>query len=187
MFLVGILLFFYYHEGNRIGVSILRFFRIVLLRLPALLIAAFIWYLSSQSTLPQPEGVLGWDKLQHVLAYAVLGAAIGLWASPAFWKRRPVLAMLLTSLAGSTYGVIDEIHQYFVQGRNSSIWDVVADALGAFLGALAMMLFMRGTCKTPVLQVQPLKNAVLQAKSRKTARASAKLTEFCKRLRSNMT
>ena len=41
---------------------------------------------------------------------------------------------------------------------------------------------IRGTCKTPVLKVQPLKNAVLQTKSRKTARASAKLTEFCKRL-----
>ena len=116
---------------------------IILLRLPSVLIAAFIWYLSSQSTLPQPKGVLGWDKLQHVLAYAVLGVAIGLWASPAFWKRRPVIALLLTTLAGAAYGIIDEMHQYFVPGRNSTVWDALADALGAFLGALAMMLFMK--------------------------------------------
>jgi hypothetical protein len=40
----------------------------------------------------------------------------------------------------------------------------------------------RGTCKTAVLQVQPLKNACFAAFRRETARAFAKLTEFCKRL-----
>ena len=41
---------------------------------------------------------------------------------------------------------------------------------------------LRGSFKTSVLKEQPVKTAVLQAIGRKTARASAKLTEFCKRL-----
>jgi len=115
----------------------------ILLRLPAPLIAGTLWFLSSQSTLPQPPGVLGWDKLQHLLAYGVLGLAIGLWISPGFWRSRSLLALLLTTLIGSAYGAIDEIHQYFVPGRHSNILDWVANTLGSFLGALAIMIVMK--------------------------------------------
>ena len=40
----------------------------------------------------------------------------------------------------------------------------------------------RGTCKTSVLQVQPLKNACFAARRARNCIASAKLTGFCKRL-----
>ena len=115
----------------------------ILLRLPALLIAAFIWFLSSQSILPQPKGILGWDKLQHLLVYAVLAAAAGLWPTGAFWGRRPALALLLTALAASAYGATDEVHQYFVPGRNCNVWDWIADTLGAIIGASAMAVLWR--------------------------------------------
>ncbi|MDR2478026.1 MAG: VanZ family protein [Treponema sp.] len=116
--------------------------RKILLRLPALFIAAFIWFLSSQSILPQPKGILGFDKFQHLLAYAALAAAAGLWASPVFWKRRPFAALSLTALISSAYGAVDEAHQYFVPGRNCNVWDWIADSLGAALGAAAMMIVM---------------------------------------------
>ena len=117
--------------------------RIILLRLPVLLIAGLIWFLSSQSTLPEPKGILGWDKLQHLLAYGALGAAAGLWFPHDFWKRRPFMILFLTALAGSIYGAIDEIHQYFVPGRFCDVWDWAADTLGAFFGALAVMVFVK--------------------------------------------
>jgi len=123
--------------------SIKSLFQAILLRLPALLIAGGIWFLSSQSTLPQPKGIFGWDKLQHLAAFAVLAAAVGLWVTPAFWKRRSVLALLLVALVSSAYGAIDELHQYFVPGRFSSFWDWLADTLGAFFGAAAVLLLMR--------------------------------------------
>jgi hypothetical protein len=72
-----------------------------------------------------------------------LGASVGLWASPAFWKRRPAFALLLTALIGSAYGAIDEFHQYFVPGRSCDVWDWLADTLGALLGALAIMILVR--------------------------------------------
>ena len=115
----------------------------ILLKLPAPLIAGTLWFLSSQSTLPRPPGPLGWDKLQHLLAYGAFGFAVGLWMSPAFWKTRPVLALLVTTVIGSAYGAIDEIHQYFVPGRHSNVWDWVANTLGSLLGALAIMIIMR--------------------------------------------
>jgi VanZ family protein len=118
-------------------------FRAILLRLPALLIAGGIWFLSSQSILPQPKGILGWDKLQHLFAYAVLSVTVGMWFSPAFWERRPVLAPLLTMLISSVYGVTDEFHQYFVPGRDCNVWDWLADTLGALLGALVIMILMK--------------------------------------------
>jgi hypothetical protein len=41
---------------------------------------------------------------------------------------------------------------------------------------------LRASFKTSVLKEQPIKNAVLQPAGRKTARASAKPTGFCKKL-----
>jgi VanZ family protein len=114
----------------------------ILCRLPAPLIAAGIWFLSSQPVLPRIKGIFGFDKFQHLLAYAVLAAAVGLWASPAFWKRRSLAVLSLTALVSSVYGLIDEVHQYFVPGRNCNIGDWIADTLGAFLGALGMMIFL---------------------------------------------
>jgi VanZ family protein len=112
----------------------------IIFRLPALLIAGAIWFLSSQSILPQPKGILGFDKLQHLAAYLVFTGAIGLWVSPEFWQSRRFRALLLAVLIGSAYGVVDEIHQYFVPGRDCNVWDWVADTLGAILGAAAVML-----------------------------------------------
>jgi VanZ family protein len=116
--------------------------RKILLRLPAPFIAALIWFLSSQPILPQPKGILGFDKLQHLLVYAALAFTAGLWASPALWKCRSPAVLLLTALTSSIYGAIDEVHQYFVPNRNCNIGDWLADTLGAVLGAAAMMIVM---------------------------------------------
>jgi VanZ family protein len=114
--------------------------RNILVRLPAPLVAGAIWFLSSQSILPQPKGILGFDKVQHLIAYLVLTGALGLWIPPGFWQRRRALTLGLTALLGSLYGVIDEVHQYFVPGRDCNVWDWLADTIGAILGAGAILL-----------------------------------------------
>lgn len=111
-----------------------------MLRLPAPFIAALIWVFSSRPVLPRPPGILGFDKFQHLLAYAALAFAACFWVSPAFRRRRPLVALVFAALAGSLYGVVDEVHQYFVPSRDCNIQDWFADTLGAFLGA-ALMLF----------------------------------------------
>jgi VanZ family protein len=117
----------------------------IILKLPALLIAAAIWVLSSQSSLPQPKGIFGFDKIEHFIAYAVLAAAVGLWFSwdsagvPARrWKSRGWAYFFLIAGIAAAYGAIDEIHQSFVPGRDCNIWDWAADAAGALAGAALM-------------------------------------------------
>jgi VanZ family protein len=112
----------------------------IVTKLPVFLIAGFIWFLSSQSMLPQPKGILGFDKLQHLLAYLVLAVALGLWFPPGHWQFHRLRTLLVIVFITSAYGVIDEIHQYFVPGRYCSVWDWIADTLGAALGTLIIMM-----------------------------------------------
>jgi VanZ family protein len=107
------------------------------------LVIAGIWFLSSKSILPRPKGILGVDKVQHLLAFAVLAAASGLWIPGARWRSRPGFSFFLVAGLASVYGVIDEVHQYFVPGRDCNVWDWIADTLGALLGAAAVLLAFR--------------------------------------------
>jgi VanZ family protein len=111
-------------------------------KFPALLMAAFIWFLSSQRILPRPKGILGFDKVQHLLAFAVLACAAGLWVSREKWKSRGRFFLLLIAAIGSAYGIVDEVHQFFVPGRDCNVWDWIADTLGAVTGAAAWMGLM---------------------------------------------
>jgi VanZ family protein len=115
----------------------------LLLKLPAPLVAAFIWVLSSQSSLPQPGNIFGLDKIEHFVAYAVLAAAAGLWISSGSWRRRSWPWFLLAAGIAAAYGIIDEVHQSFVPGRDCSVWDWIADALGAIAGAALIRTFAR--------------------------------------------
>jgi VanZ family protein len=112
----------------------------IVTRLPLLLVVGLIWFLSSQSTLPQPKGILGFDKFQHLFAYLVLAVALGLWFPSRHWQFHRLRTLLLIVLITSAYGAADEIHQYYVPGRDCNVWDWLADAIGAVFGAPAVML-----------------------------------------------
>lgn len=111
----------------------------LLFRVPAPLIALAIVLLSSQSTLPLPQSIFGVDKIAHAIAFGSLAGAIALWVparrwtAPASWRFICIVAAIAI-----LYGISDEIHQSFVPGRFPSIYDVIADALGALAGAAVM-------------------------------------------------
>jgi VanZ family protein len=77
-------------------------------------------------------------NLLHVPAYALLAA---LW-----WRARraagaaPTAALITAVLVTVLYGVLDEIHQYFVPGRMLSLTDALLNAVGALLTALVVRL-----------------------------------------------
>ena len=63
----------------------------------------------------------------HVPAYA--GLSYLMWRG----LRGPrVRAALLAAVLATAYGVTDEIHQMFVEGRTASVTDAIANAFGAF-------------------------------------------------------
>jgi VanZ family protein len=114
-----------------------------LVKLPALAVMGGVWFLSSQSILPQPKGILGYDKLQHLLAYGVLAFCLGFWFPPEKRTRPAGVFVVFTLAVSSLYGVIDEVHQRFVPGRDCNVWDWLADTLGAALGTALVALVTR--------------------------------------------
>ncbi len=70
---------------------------------------------------------LGWDKANHVLAFAVLcGLGIGAWPRAG---ARLAVALL-------AYGIAIELLQALVPAREADALDVVADAAGIALAGL---------------------------------------------------
>lgn len=101
--------------------------------LPPLLYAVLIFYLSSLPGTTYFPQFFSADKILHVAEYGLLGylLARALGRSP---HRKAMLFFTAASLS-VLYGISDEIHQYFVPFRCSSVMDVVADGLGASLGS----------------------------------------------------
>jgi VanZ family protein len=130
--------------GDRINTSSFKakaFFKLAL-KLPAPVVAAGIWFLSSQSILPKPKGFLGFDKFQHFLAFFVLAAAAALWFSREAWRRPGLRIPVFVAALGSLYGVIDEVHQYFVPGRDCNAADWLFDTLGAVAAVVVVKLIL---------------------------------------------
>ncbi|MDP6685722.1 MAG: VanZ family protein [Candidatus Omnitrophota bacterium] len=105
-------------------------------RIPFYVYAAVIFFISSLSN-PIPEGITipFFDKILHVCEYMVFGflAARAFKNSP---KRRLSENFYILAIAVSiVYGLSDEIHQFFIAGREFSVFDIIADGTGATLGA----------------------------------------------------
>jgi len=103
-----------------------------------------IYYLSDQSILPVPHVFDVQDKLIHASAYAVMaflfwqaGKAWMLRFGLTNWKMLAVICMVFCS----AYGLSDEWHQSFTAGRDASVFDWMADMVGALL--LTIMLQKR--------------------------------------------
>jgi len=84
-----------------------------------------------------------WDKAAHVGAYVPLGAAVMGWLL--FRRSREgrfsLIGRAFIAIAVAiAYGLADELHQSFVPGRTPSYGDVVADFLGASIGAIGLMV-----------------------------------------------
>ena len=96
-----------------------------------------------------------WDKLAHLLVYAVLGV---LFLVPLAEARLSQVTVKTggdgRSLCRLLYGAFDEVHQSFTPGRSPDVRDLFADALGAALGVAAVWLLSvivaRGRGRTEV-------------------------------------
>ncbi|MEX1174359.1 MAG: VanZ family protein [Mycobacterium sp.] len=101
--------------------------------------AATILWLSSLAPQELPDSAfLAWDKINHVLAYALGGwlaaSALRLSRPSASAVNRIIGAVILIAV----FGVLDEAFQTSTPGRTGgSLGDWVADVFGAVVGALA--------------------------------------------------
>jgi VanZ family protein len=105
--------------------------------LPVLVWAALIFWLSSLSVTPEPEAVRGfpgWSQEAHFTLYLVLGALL----FRAFAKPISTTGLPLPMVIGALYAASDELHQYFVPGRQADIFDFMVDVTGLAFGILVM-------------------------------------------------
>lgn len=107
---------------------------------PVILYAGLIYYFSSLS---HPLGEIslapGWDKLIHLFEYAFLGLLLrrALLKASIYSLRQQ--AIFWTLIFGIAYGASDEFHQYFVPGRQTSLWDLIFNGLGV-VGSLGIRI-----------------------------------------------
>ncbi|WPL10769.1 putative integral membrane protein [Thiorhodovibrio litoralis] len=95
-------------------------------RLSAWLLVVLVVILSVVPT-GVPAGFEGGDKLQHLLAYMVLG----FWFAVLYPRERRLILLGLILLGAALEAV-----QGLVPARMASPFDLLADALGVFLGVL---------------------------------------------------
>ena len=100
----------------------------------ALLLVIVSWLAFRSSATPGPS--IGWDKLDHFAAFAMLALnAVLVWR---YESAAGIAAALWV------YGVLIELVQTQIPGRSGEVGDVVADALGITIGlALAGLMFQR--------------------------------------------
>lgn len=108
----------------------------ITLRLSVLLVwfAAILW-LSLTSSPPEIPGALGWDKLLHTGAYALLALLLAQFLHFIFQKSGTTF--WVTALSATACGGLIEVLQWAGQaGRTAEWWDLAADAIGVIAGCV---------------------------------------------------
>lgn len=91
-----------------------------------------IYYLSSHHGLVLPGLPKNFDKVVHIVLYAPLAFLFYLSLKKSGVRN---YLFFVAFLAAALYGVTDEIHQFFVVGRDATIGDTIADIIGALIGS----------------------------------------------------
>jgi VanZ family protein len=108
---------------------------------------ALVWtlaiFIGGSSGVPQPKIDVGLptDKVNHVAAF--LGLQLLSYRALRYLRpeRARVRSRWLAALAAVFVGIALELYQLGLPDRSAEVADVMADAVGAVVGALALTLF----------------------------------------------
>jgi len=109
---------------------------------PVLAQMAAIFAASSLSEVPSLPGGLS-DYTGHFIGYTLLAMLAIRGFAGGRWKGVTGRAAWQAVVMSSLYGVTDEFHQSFVQGRTPSVADWCFDTLGACVGVGLVMAAAR--------------------------------------------
>ena len=110
----------------------------------ALAYAVLILIFSSIPDLSPPQlGFEYQDKLYHLMEYGVFSVLLffALLNSKKDFLRKNVLFISL--LIGASFGILDELHQKFIPGRQADVLDFTADFVGVALIQLCFWIYHR--------------------------------------------
>ncbi|MEO5989581.1 MAG: VanZ family protein [Candidatus Eisenbacteria bacterium] len=104
---------------------------------------AIIFGLSAQPNLRPPFHFQNSDKLMHLVEYG----GLGLLLARALWASRPHRSALFVVCAALALGMaiagLDERFQSFILGRDSSVFDWLADSSGLCLSQLVQLIVVK--------------------------------------------
>lgn len=112
--------------------------------LPVLLWMAVIFWLSGQADLPHhPEQWVDvvLKKGGHMAEYGIL-AGLVCWARPSTGDGVSRRVFLFALAVSGAYAISDEVHQFFVPGRNGQPLDVAFDLLGTLVALFWISRFL---------------------------------------------
>lgn len=111
--------------------------------------AGAIFYLSSRTWDGLPSFPLS-DKFFHAVLYFGFGGLL-IWALRTTKFKDTAHIEYIAFMCAVLYGLSDEIHQLFVPGREFSIFDLLADAVGAAVGIVIAAKIATSVRKQKVL------------------------------------
>ena len=112
--------------------------------LPVLAYVAAIFTVSAQPHLQPPLHFANADKVLHALEYFVLGVLLVRALRATLRVSRPLFAAMIAVACAVVIGSADEYLQSFIPGRQSDVFDLIADSVGGAIAQLAYVLFVRG-------------------------------------------
>ncbi len=111
--------------------------------LPVAAYVSLIFVLSAQPRLRPPFQFQNSDKLSHLLEYGLLGILLARALRGTLRSRGWVFTTLLALGLGLGIAAGDEYFQSFIPGRDSSVFDWVADGTGLTFAQLAFLATAR--------------------------------------------
>ncbi|HEY6193413.1 MAG TPA: VanZ family protein [Candidatus Eisenbacteria bacterium] len=112
--------------------------------LPVLAYVALVFTLSAQPNLSVPGTFRYRDKVAHLLEYGGLAWLVQRAARDTWPGAGPARRALVALLAVTVIGACDERSQRGVPGRDSSVYDWLADTTGASLATALSAVLSRG-------------------------------------------
>ena len=106
-----------------------------------ILIAIIIFYMSSLTFPPGPPTGFNWKPIAyHFYAFLFFTAFLLISLTKGKYKIKLIILSIIIAIL---YGISDEIHQFFVPGRASSIKDVLIDSTGILFAGLIYSLNLK--------------------------------------------
>ena len=110
---------------------------------PVLAYVTAIFALSSQPHLQSPLNFANGDKVAHLSEYLLLGLLLVRALRATLRVSRPLFAAMIAIALVVMVGTADEFLQSFIPGRQSDVFDVVADVLGGAIAQFVYVTFVR--------------------------------------------
>jgi hypothetical protein len=106
----------------------------------AILIAIVIFYLSSIPASGYPGGLGITTKIYHIGIFFLLSLFLMLAIVKGKTENKQLIYLAI--IISIFYGLTDEAHQLFVQGRTSAVTDVLIDSLGVLSAGIIYAIRM---------------------------------------------